>query len=82
MLKAWLLLIAALLLNACAAAPAFKADKPATNPCEAITLRSYDKAFNATLAGEIDAAPASAEWPGVVADYTGLRDAVKACKGG
>ncbi len=36
--------------------------------------------FTRALADEIDAAPADAEWPGVVTDYTTLRDSVRACR--
>lgn len=51
------------------------------NPCAFIVLKRYSMAENMKLAGEIEAAPASALWPDVVTDYAGLRDQVRACKG-
>lgn len=49
--------------------------------CKLLALRQYTQEQNLALAKEIEVAPQGALWPRVVADYIGLRDAVKACKG-
>ena len=53
---------------------------PATNPCLLLPMPAYSPEFNAALADEIQAAPASAKWPVAVQGYIALRDAVRACR--
>jgi len=52
-----------------------------TGSCELLALKSYDRATEQKILSELEAAPANAAWPGLLADYVALRDEVKACKG-
>lgn len=74
------LLTVPLLLAGCATAPA--SEPPPVNACRLLPLQSYSRALNHRLADEVAAAPPDAAWPGVVADYVRLRDAVRACARG
>jgi len=51
------------------------------NPCDPIIVREYLPAQQELVAREMDAAPETAEWPGMIADYGRMRDAVRACQG-
>ena len=53
----------------------------AAGSCELVALKSYDRATEQMLLTELDAAPSSATWPNLLADYVALRDEVRACKG-
>ena len=66
-------MIGPILLTGCAS--------PGFNGCNLLPLKEYPAAFNMRLADELDAAPMGAAWPDAVADYAGLRDAVRACRG-
>lgn len=72
-----LLALALLLLSGCAQ----RGSEPAARACALLPLRTYPAAEQGRVADEIDAAAASAAWPGWIADYGALRDAVRACKG-
>jgi hypothetical protein len=53
---------------------------PVPNPCGALTLQTYTAAQQSKVADEMDAAPATAEWPAFVRDYGALRSEVRACQ--
>ena len=75
--KLTLLAIALISLTACGDL----ASNPGAGSCAGLPLRIYDAAFSARLADEVAAAPVGATWLGAIADYIGLRDAVRACQG-
>ena len=49
------------------------------NACALLPLRDYDRAAQAAVAEEIEAADEGAMWPGWIEDYGTLRAAVRAC---
>lgn len=67
-----LLLIPLLWLTAC---------ETTSGDCSLIALKVYSPSVSDRLAGEVEAAPPDATWPGVVGDYVALRDEVRACRG-
>ena len=75
----WSLLMAACLSCSGCATGDFE---PAVNACALLPLRDYPAAEQRQVADEIEAAPASAVWPGWISDYGVLRAAVRACRGG
>jgi len=84
--KPWsarLCLIGPLLLTACGTGRSDPAPvvSPVVNPCDPIIVREYLPAQQELVAREMEAASETAEWPGMIADYGRMRDAVRACKG-
>lgn len=68
------ILAAVLWLTGCASPPPVSTNAVCPIP------KAYSKADEATVAGEMKAAPADAEWPGWISDYIAERDALKACR--
>jgi hypothetical protein len=71
-----MLLIPALIsLASCATAPS-----SSPSACDLLPLKTYTPVQQAKVADEIDAAPADAEWPVMVADLGKTRAAIRACR--
>ena len=72
------LLVTVLALDACSTRGS---SEPTVNACRLLPLATYSQAEQSQVAAEIEAAPASAVWPGWISDYGALRAAVRACRG-
>lgn len=74
---AWLLLL--IVATLCAGCAQDRSEAH-VNACALLPLRDYDRAAQAAVAEEIEAADEGAMWPSWIEDYGTLRAAVWACQ--